>query len=565
MAKCKECTTEFTVKNEDKGFLESISFNFNGKKYLFPDPLTCPRCRARRRMAWRNERELYRRKCDLCQKAIIAMYRAEAKFPVYCSDCWWGDKWDPYAHGRDFDFSKPFFEQFMDLHNAVAHFDRAVLESTMENADYCNHAGYLKNCYLLVNADESEQCLYGKGMNRCFDCLDCLKIYDCRSCYESVNCTNCTFCTYLIDCHNSNDCHFGANLVGCSDCFGCVNLRNKQYHIYNKPYSKEEYQEKVAQIRAEKTQTQLWEDFKITRKTHPVKWMREKQTENCTGDYLAQCKDCFECYDCEYLENSKYCNDLKKGDKISFENYDISYFGMGVDRSYESSVAGYNTNHIAFCENVWQSYDVLYSMLCVSGSHDLFGCFGLKKGEYSVLNKKYSREEYNKLVPKIIEHMRRAGEWGEFFPISSSPLGYNESTANEHYPMSKAEVLAKKWQWHEEKEPDYSHISKKIKASLAPPDISKVPDEVLNWALICEKSGRLFQIQKAELVFYRKMNLSLPLYHPDLRHNMRNGLRNERKLYERPCSKCGSMITTTYKPNSLEQVYCQKCYLQAIY
>jgi hypothetical protein len=29
------------------------------------------------------------------------------------------------------------------------------------------------------------------------------------------------------------------------NCVGCVNLRNKQYHIFNKPYSKEEYAKKL--------------------------------------------------------------------------------------------------------------------------------------------------------------------------------------------------------------------------------------------------------------------------------------------------------------------------------
>ena len=170
------------------------------------------------------------RKCDLATLPCFPCI-ARSSFPVYCLDCWWSDKWDPFSYGRDFDFSRPFFDQWVEFQNTVPHFSLAVLRQTMENSDYCNHAGYLKNCYLLVNSDYSEQCLFGKGVNRCFDCLDCLKTYDCQTCYEATNCYNCAFSSDIIDCHNSSDCHFSSNLIGCKNCFGCVNLRNKKFYF----------------------------------------------------------------------------------------------------------------------------------------------------------------------------------------------------------------------------------------------------------------------------------------------------------------------------------------------
>src|SRR3989344_2964327 len=38
------------------------------------------------------------------------------------------------------------------------------------------------------------------------------------------------------------------NGVGSSDCFGCVNLKNKKYHIFNEPYSPEEYHKKIREF-----------------------------------------------------------------------------------------------------------------------------------------------------------------------------------------------------------------------------------------------------------------------------------------------------------------------------
>src|SRR3989344_1177683 len=40
----------------------------------------------------------------------------------------------------------------------------------------------------------------------------------------------------------SRDCH------DCNDCFGCVNLRSKQYYIYNQPYTKESYKEAIKSL-----------------------------------------------------------------------------------------------------------------------------------------------------------------------------------------------------------------------------------------------------------------------------------------------------------------------------
>lgn len=562
MKSCPQCATAFEVSAADREFYKQVSPVFQGKKYLVPEPTLCPSCRMQRRMSWRNERKFYRRKCDLCQRSMLAMYAPEVPFPVYCSECWWSDKWDPLQYDREFDFSRSFFKQFDELQNEVPHFALAVLSSTMENSDFCNHAGYLKNCYLLVNSDESEQCLYGKGVNRCFDCVDCFKIYECQACYESSNCTNCSFSTFLTDSNNCSECHFSENLIGCKHCFGCVNLRNKEYYFYNQKLSPEEYQQKVA-VELQKPYREIQAHFQEFRKQFPYKWMQEKNTEHCSGDYLVNCKDCTECYDCEFLENSQYCSDLKKGGKVSFGNQDISYFGMGIDNSYECSVGGYNANHTLFCENVWESADVYYSQVCTQSNHDLFGCVGLRHKQYCVFNRQYTKEEYETLAAKIIEHMEQTGEWGEFFPVSISPFGYNETTAIEYFPLSKSEARQKEMKWHEEKAPDFSDVTKKIPAEKLPQSIVQIPDDILNWAVECTESKRLFRIQKSELDFYRRMQLRIPEFHPDVRHAKRFALRNKRILQRRNCANCQQSIATTYD-GAVANVYCEKCYLAAL-
>jgi CxxC-x17-CxxC domain-containing protein len=113
-------------------------------------------------------------------------------------------------------------------------------------------------------------------------------------------------------------------------------------------------------------------------------------------------------------------------------------------------------------------------------------------------------------------------------------------------------------------EPPFPQVEKIIKASMLPEDISKIPDDILNWAIECEITKKPFRIIKQELEFYRKHCLPIPRRHPDQRHLDRMNLRNPRKLFDRKCDKCGKDIKTTYAPDRKEIVYCESCYLEII-
>ncbi|MBI5753550.1 zinc-ribbon domain containing protein [Candidatus Peregrinibacteria bacterium] len=107
---CRECGQGFKISPEDLAFYKKIGV---------PEPTLCPGCRQQRRLAFRNEKNLYKRACDLCGSGIISFFDKDVKFPVYCSACWWSDKWDSSIYGRDYDFSRPFFEQFGELMQEV--------------------------------------------------------------------------------------------------------------------------------------------------------------------------------------------------------------------------------------------------------------------------------------------------------------------------------------------------------------------------------------------------------------------------------------------------------------
>ena len=134
--------------------------------------------------------------------------------------------------------------------------------------------------------------------------------------------------------------------------------------------------------------------------------------------------------------------------------------------------------------------------------------------------------------------MMKTGEWGEFFPSSLSPFGYNETVAQEYYPLTKTEALTGgRFNWSDYESP-FPQVEKVIPGAKIPKSITEVPDDILKWAIECEVSGRPFRIIKQELEFYRKHHLPIPHHHPDIRHEDRMKLRNARKLWERKCDKC---------------------------
>jgi hypothetical protein len=234
-------------------------------------------------------------------------------------------------------------------------------------------------------------------------------------------------------------------------------------------------------------------------------------------------------------------------------------------------------------------------------SENLFGCVGLKKAKYCILNKQYSKEEYEELVPRIIEQMRQssssprrgegrarpeldsgvrgseplisnssilAGEesvgFGEFFPPSFSPFGYNETIAADYAPITKEEALRKSFNWSDYT-PSPPHVEKTVKASQLPDAISDIPDSILDWAIECEVSARSFRIIKQELRFLREHNIPLPRRHPDIRYRDRLAMRNPRLLFSRTCDSCAKNIETSYPPDRPEKILCSECYLTEVY
>jgi hypothetical protein len=283
--------------------------------------------------------------------------------------------------------------------------------------------------------------------------------------------------------------------------------------------------------------------------------------ENVTGDHISNCKNVQECFDVTGDEDCKYCVWLHQS-KNCFDCYG---WGLTGELGLENHLTGNGFYNVQFSESCWNNVsNLLYCRYCLDTSSNLFGCIGLRHKEYCILNKQYTKEEYEKIVPKLIGHMRRTGEWGQFFPHHMSPYGYNETVAQEYFPLSEQEISTLGWNWRKEIY-EVPKVEKTVPGSQLPDSISDIPDEILRWAVTCEVTGKPFRITPQELAFYRETGVMVPRRCFDQRHKERMAKRTPRSLWNRQCGKCKKPLSASYSPDRLEIVYCDECFANAVF
>jgi hypothetical protein len=560
MPACKQCSEAFEITPEDLAFYEKVSPVFHGKKEPIPPPTLCPDCRVQRRLAHINERRLYRRTSSKTGKDIISALSPDKPHVVYAPAEWWGDDWDPLSYGRGFDASRPFSSQLSDLLLVVPQLSLVV--DGNENSDYAHYSGWDKNCYLAFCTDHSQDCMYTHSMYYSRNVLDCFSCTSLELCYQCVHCKDSYRLHHSQNCSNCSDSAFLFDCIQCRDCFGCTGLRNKQYCFFNEQLTKEAYAERLKEFPLSSHAAVLaaQDRFGTLRDRQVRRAVIGLHNEEAIGDYLFSCKNVSDCFDCTDLQDSKYCNSLRGGSDC----HDVSHWGHPAELCYESMGVGEGALHILFSECCWPNCtNLLYCSNCIS-CQDCFGCVGLKHKRYCILNKQYSKEEYEALVPTIIESMRQTEEWGEFLSVKLSPFCYNETMAADYFPLTKEEVKRNGWNWSEYQSPQ-PIVDRVVQAQTLPDDIASVPDDILQWAVECEVTGKRFRILKQELQFYRHEGIALPRHHPDTRHDVRFASQNPRRLWERPCQNCGKQMHTSYAPDRPEKVWCEGCYLSSVY
>lgn len=497
--------------------LEKFALQLGNKTIQIAPPKLSMEERRQRRLCFRNENHLYR------HEGFISCYHPDSPFPVLKQSEWWKDGWDALDYGRDFDFKRPFFEQMGELMFTVPR--PALSNNKSENSEFCHYVDGNKNCYLFNVSNYNEDCYYGAYAVHDTNTVDIIWANHCELSYECIEAQHCYNVRYAQGVEKCVDSAFLQDCRNLKNCLFCVNLRSKEYHIFNQKVSPEKYKEIWDYVFSGSPEGIAWakEQFALMLERTPIRrFATIVNSENCRGDHIYNSQnvvDCYDVYDSQDIRDShdgvgsKDCADV-----FSFDGCELCYESM--------SLIGYGYRFTIGCRD---SYDIWYSENC-HNSKNLFGCVGLRNKQYCVFNKQYTKEEYEALVERIVTHMQSTGEWGEFFPATLSPFAYNETTAYDYYPMNKQAVEARGWRWRE----------------------------------LSDKNNQV-QIIPQEKRFYERMGLPEPSLSFLERHRARLAKRLPRQMWERECAKCKSGVHTAFSPDRSERVLCDDCYLKEVY
>ncbi len=575
---CQNCKTDFIIQPED--------FDFYGKLGV-PAPLWCPHCRFIRKMAFINERSLYKRVCGRCHTSIISMYHDGISFPIWCIKCHISDVWDARDYGKDYDFSRSFFEQFKDLKYSVPHRALDQNEKNGQGCEYSNYCFNSKNIYLSFQVVYSENIKYSRhvfGSNK--DCLDSLSVKGNDLGYELVQANLNHNSSFLVESNQCVESHF---LYDCSNCVNCClssNLRNKSYVFRNKQLSKDEYKNSILslQLNTFSGQARAKIEFAEIARRSIHKYAYMKNSVNTTGDFIENSKNVSNSYGLVDAENVKNIFISVRPIK---DSQDLIYVGK-LEECYEFTSGGGSGSKLALslscgggCQNIF------YCDGC-RGCTDCFGCVGLLKKRYCILNKQYSKEDYREMITKIKTHMStlpyvdkmgRKYTFGEFFSTELSPFAYNETIAFEESPLTREQTLSVGYKW---KNPEPKSYIPTLPGGKIADNINDVPDNICDEVIECINRGKIdmqcttaFRILPDELALYRRMNLPVPRYCPNCRYHSRLAWKNPFRFYHRECmcslpshghdAKCRNDFETMYAPDRVELVYCKECYQREIY
>jgi hypothetical protein len=346
-------------------------------------------------------------------------------------------------------------------------------------------------------------------------------------------------------------------------------MRGASYCIFNQKYSKEEYFEKLKELKLDTRdglEAMIVKVQEVNKKFPYREYTGNPQNFNVSGDYVFESKNAQDCYMCVNIEDSKFCQFVSV--PTAKDCYDYSGWGNGVSQMYECGNVGENANNCKFSFYCFpDSLGLEYSSWCIGGKNN-FGCVNLKRQKYAILNKVYDKETYEKLTEQIHEDMKnnlytdkkgRVYAYGEFFPPEFSLYPYNDANAIKFIPKTKENALQNGFNWEDKIEARHKAT---ITTSDLPQTLVEVTDSILNEIIECKSCGKGYKIVAGELNIIKKLELPLPSNCPKCREERRFGLTNKPFLRNTNCNKCDKEIRTAHTKESGKIIYCEKCYQQ---
>lgn len=496
---------------------------------------------------------LHKRKCEKTQKNIVSVFSSFCPYPVWHKDEWTHSSNPPEAK---YDASRLFFEQAWDLfktcpipHNVGIRNENCEYTDDWWNSKNCYlcHSGYacqdLRYCYRVIETQNSQFCVFTTHSQLCADTIHC------ENCFESV---------YLLNCKQVRNSSFLYDCRNCSDCMFCFNLRNKKYCFGNKQLSQQEYEKKKSEwdLRSIKTFEKAKDFFR--QMMGKAAWHRALQIDNseeAQGNYLNNTKNCKECF---FFHDAEDCAHCVRGGIGVKSCLNFLSNGGNAELCFQTIGCGLDSYDIRNCFNAYNSKFCEYSAF-LDRCEECFGCCGLVGKKYHIFNKPYSKESYQILKKKIVENMKKSGEYGTFFPGKFSPCPYNESWSSIYWPLTEKEQEV--FGYRKNDAPDKTAYGGE-KKEVPDKGSQELVDQIF-WDKISEKP---FQIQKSDIDFSEKLGIPLPYTHyiRRLQENFK-WMYFEGELRETKCAQSGKTIQTSWPKEYDGRILCEEEYLKVIH
>lgn len=293
--------------------------------------------------------------------------------------------------GIDLDPNRLFFDQLYDLSLSVplpAHDNIVLPENSIAFLSFGDQDSYFvmasraKRSFVCSNVFDTEysaEVIMGTNVKESYNTLNSSNLFRCQFVQDSQNCQNCFF---LFDCRD------------CENCFGATNQCHKKYLWFNEQLSKEEYERRFAETDLSSFQTReeyenRFENFVRENAVWPEN--SNLNAQNSTGEYLEDTVDARECYHVRggsrNIDHVTWCLGAPSTDCAYCGGATGStdcYYSIGVTNSHR---AFFNMNIVTGCQNIE------YRTRCFD-CENCFGCIGLRRKRFCILNKQYSKEDY---------------------------------------------------------------------------------------------------------------------------------------------------------------------------
>lgn len=586
--KCKICGDEFVIFEKDKKLLDKISPKIWWEKIDLLLPDECPKCRQIQRLIFRNENNLYKVKSSVSWKPLISVFSPDLWLNIYSFDEFYNSN----------EFSKE-IEIWSDLNenlkNLLHKLPQLHLQNwpIMENSEYNNLSWRLKNCYLCYDCWWIENALYcwfiWPWSHDIVDCFDWARL---QNSYEVTWASDMNKSYYCNAVDNCFECYFCENASNLSYCIWCKDVNNKEYYIFNKSVSKEDFEQfKAKYFNWSYSWLQeflkLYNDFRNNIESIPNSV--NYNTENVVWEHMVSAKNIFWWWFTYRSEDSRYtyfCDDVT-------DCMDTDFCVNNMQLCYQC-ITSYNCYNSISCLNLSDSKNCYYCISC-SWCSDCFWCYWLTNQQYCIFNKQYTKEEYEQMVQEIIKNLVKEWKWGNFLDSSLSLFPYNDTCANNLYPIEKSKDISwkistinKDWTWTvmiledkfisraqldlwwekklnilfrtKDQEINVPTWIQSISIEEIPDKIDEIDDQILNKWIVCEETWRIFRVTKTELDFYKKHKIPFPRKHFWFRQIERARNRPSGRLFVVQCAGCGKKVFSIHDSNSKTRILCLDCF-----